>query len=139
MRFFNAKARITIGLIGLMISLTMLASFLNLIPDQYAADIERRTVLSETIAVYSTALVKTARTQRLRDDFELMTSRNNDLLSLGLRRENGSLLVATADHTENWQDMLGKFSTGSINKTLDMRMAQQSIRNNENGYFSRNV
>lgn len=113
MRFLNAKARITLGLVGLMISLTMLAFFLKIVPNKYAADVERRTAISETIAVYSTALVKTARVQRLKDDFELLATRNDDLLSLALRHTNGNLLVATGEHAELWQKMSGEFSTGS--------------------------
>ncbi len=113
MRFLNAKARITLGLVGLMISLTMLAFLLKIIPNETAAAVERRTALSETIAVYSTALVKTARVERLKADFALLVERNEDLLSLALRPASGSLFVATEDHESRWEKILGEYSTAS--------------------------
>ncbi len=113
MRFLNAKARVTLGLVGILISLVLLGFFLNIVPDEDAAAIERRTVLAETIAVYSTALVKIANVQRLTDDFELLRERNRDLLSLALRHHSGSLLVATSDHGDHWQEMTGSYSSGS--------------------------
>lgn len=113
MRFLNAKARITLGLVGIVISLVMLAFFVKIIPDKHSADIQRRTVLAETIAIYSTALVKTARVQRLKDDFTLLAERNSDLQSIALRAKNGKLLVATEQHNALWQDMLGEYSIKS--------------------------
>ena len=113
MRFLNAKARITLGLSGIIVSLILMAFFLNIIPDKQAADVARRTVLAETVTVYSTALVKTASVQRLKGDFDLLVSRNADLLSLALRHNSGNLLVATGDHDKRWKIMSGKFSTDS--------------------------
>ncbi len=111
MRFLNAKARITLGLVGIIVSLILMAFFLKIIPDKYSADVARRTVLAETITVYSTALVKTTKVQRLKDDFKLLAERNKDLLSLALRHNDGNLLVATADHAERWEKMSGEHSS----------------------------
>ena len=113
MKFLNPKARITMGLVGVMTSLVMLAFFLNIVPDRNSAVREGRAVLAEAIAVYSTALVKTAKSQRLRDDFNLLAERNKNLLSLALRHKNGDLLVATGDHTDRWEEMTGEYSKDS--------------------------
>ena len=113
MKFLNPKARITMGLVGVMTSLVMLAFFLNLVPDRNSAVREGRAALAEAIAVYSTALVKTAKSQRLRDDFNLLAERNKNLLSLALRHKNGDLLVATGDHTDGWEEMTGEYSKDS--------------------------
>jgi signal transduction histidine kinase/CheY-like chemotaxis protein len=101
------------GLVGVMTSLVMLAFFLNIIPDRNSAVREGRAELAETIAVYSTALVKTAKSQRLRDDFNLLAERNENLLSLALRHESGNLLVSTGDHTDRWEEMTGEYSRDS--------------------------
>ena len=101
------------GLVGVMTSLVMLAFFLNLVPDRNSAVREGRAALAEAIAVYSTALVKTARSQRLRDDFNLLAERNKTLLSLALRHESGELLVATGDHVDRWEEMTGEYSRDS--------------------------
>ena len=113
MKFLTPKVRITMGLVGVTTSLVMLAFFLNLIPDQKSAIRQGRADLAETIAVYSTALIKTAESKRLRDDFNLLTDRNEALLSLALRHESGNILVSTGDHTDKWKEMTGEYSKDS--------------------------
>ncbi len=113
MKILNPKARITMGLVGVMTSLVMLAFFLNIIPDRNSAVRQGRAALSETIAVYSTALVKTAKSERLRDDFNLLAERNENLLSLALRHESGGVLVSTGDHVDRWEEMTGEYSKDS--------------------------
>ena len=118
MHFLNPKARIALGLVGIMSSLVMLCFSFNIIPDRSAAVRDGRAALAESIAIYSTALVKTvnyqgANIQRLSNDFKLLVERNDDLLSLALRRENGRVLVATAEHSGLWQTMTGEYSHAS--------------------------
>jgi len=115
MHFLNPKARIAFGLVGIMCSLVMLCFSFNIIPDRGSAVRAGRAALAESVAIYSTALVKTvnyqgANVQRLNDDFKLLVERNKDLQSLALRHENGQLLVATTDHADLWQDMSGEYS-----------------------------
>ena len=109
MKILNPKARITMGLVGVMTSLVVLAFFLNIIPDRNSAVRQGRAALSETIAVYSTALVKTAKSERLRDDFNLLAERNENLLSLALRHESGGVLVSTGEHVDRWEEMTGEY------------------------------
>ena len=118
MHFLNPKARIALGLVGIMSSLVMLCFSFNIIPDRSAAVRDGRAALAESIAIYSTALVKTvnyqgANVQRLSNDFKLLVERNDDLQSLALRRENGRVLVATAEHSDLWQTMKGEYSHAS--------------------------
>jgi PAS domain-containing protein len=113
MKLLNPKTRITMGLIGVMTSLVMLAFFLNIIPDRNSAVREGRAALAESIAVYSTALVKTAKSQRLKDDFNLLVERNENLLSLALRHESEGVLISTGDHVDQWEDMTGEYSKDS--------------------------
>ena len=113
MKFLTPKTRISMGLVGIMTSLVMLAFFLNIIPDRNSAVREGRAALAETIAVYSTALVKTAKSQRLRDDFNLLAERNENLLSLALRHDSGGVLVSTGDHDDRWEEMTGEYSKDS--------------------------
>ena len=113
MKILTPKVRITMGLVGVMTSLVMLAFFLNIIPDRKSAIRQGRAVLAETIAVYSTALVKTAESKRLRDDFNLLADRNKDLLSLALRHESGNVFVSTGDHADQWKEMTGEYSKDS--------------------------
>ena len=113
MKLLNPKIRITTGLVGIVISLVMLAFFLNIVPDRNSAVREGRAALAETIAVYSTALVKADKSQRLIDDFNLLVERNENLLSLALRHERGGLLVSTGVHSDRWEEMAGEYSKNS--------------------------
>lgn len=132
MKFFSPKTRITMGLVGTMTSLVMLAFFLNIIPDRNSAVREGRTALAETIAIYSTALVKTTKSQRLRDDFNLLAERNEDLLSLALRTVSGSVIVTTGDHDVRWENMTGEYSKDSQVRvpiwTGDQKWGQLELR-----------
>ncbi len=48
--------------------------------------------------------------QRLKRDFELLVERNDDLVSLALRRLDRRMLVTTGDHDDHWQPMDGEYS-----------------------------
>jgi len=91
----------------------MMASYFGIIPDKLAAIRAGRTGLAESIAIHSTALVMKNELKRLNNDFTLMTERNEDLLSLGLRKNDGQSISATPGHEEYWQDMEGDYSRES--------------------------
>ena len=110
MRRLNVKYRVVLGLVGLTVSLVMLAFLLGIVPDRASAVREGRAALAEAIAVHSTSVVMTTDVQRLETDFKLLADRNADLLSLALRRQDGGALVATEDHADHWQDMSGEYS-----------------------------
>jgi len=113
MKIFNAKFRIVIGLAGIITSLVMLAFYIGIVPDRSAAVREGRTALAESIAIHSTALVITSDFNRLKSDLNLLIERNDTLMSLGLRRDDGLSLVSTGDHNNMWQEMSGEFSRDS--------------------------
>ena len=95
MKRLNVKHRVVIGLLGLTISVVMLAFFLGIVPDSAIAVRQGRTALAEAIAVHTTSAVLSTDFQYLKNDFELLVNRNPDLLSLGLRRHDGAVLVTT--------------------------------------------
>jgi PAS domain S-box-containing protein len=110
MRRWNVKHRVVFGLVGLTVSLVMLAFLLDIVPDRASAVRQGREALAEAIAVHSTAAVMSTYVQRLELDFKLLVDRNPDLLSLALRRQDGRTLVATESHADHWQDMSGKYT-----------------------------
>ncbi len=143
MKILNAKFRIVVGLVSIITSFIMLAFYLEIIPDRYSAIRHGRASLAEAIALYSSALVIKADTQRLRDDFDLLVERNSDLLSLALRRDDGQILVAVDDHDEQWQTMSGEYSTESQVRvpihTGDQKWGQLELRYvtlTQSGYFA---
>jgi len=112
MRRWNVKYRVVLGLVGLTVSLFMLAFLIGIVPDRESAVREGRAALAEAIAVHSTAAVMANNVQRLEADFKLLAERNADLLSLGLRREDGRALVLTEGHADHWLEMSGEYSKG---------------------------
>jgi PAS domain S-box-containing protein len=113
MRRLNVKYRVVLGLVGLTVSLVMLAFLLGIVPDRASAIREGRAALAEAIAVHSTAAVMSTHVQRLELDFKLLVDRNPDLLSLALRRQDGRALVATEGHADHWQEMSGEYAQDS--------------------------
>lgn len=109
----STKFRVVLGLAGITISLIMLATYFGFIPDRDGAVRSGRTSLAESIAVHSTAMVTEGQIKKLTNDFKLLSERNSDLLSVGLRREDGQSIAATAGHVEQWQGMGGRFSRDS--------------------------
>ena len=110
MRRLNVKHRVALGLVGLTVSLVMVAFVLDLIPDRASAVREGRAALAEAIALHSTVAVMSNNVQHLEADFKLLADRNADLLSLALRHQNGQILAATEGHADHWQEMVGEYS-----------------------------
>ncbi len=109
----DAKSRIALGQVGLLISILLAASFIGLIPDQKSAVREGRTALAEALAANSSALLTQKDIRRLENDLELVVERNTDLLSAGLRMESGRLVASVGPHKEQWQKDISKYSSDS--------------------------
>jgi PAS domain S-box-containing protein len=106
----NVKFRVVLGLVGITVSLTLLAFYLGIIPDRTSAVRQGRASLAETIAIHCTALVLADDFQRLKTDLNLMAERNADLLSLALRRSDDRPLIVTGDHDAHWKRMDDEYS-----------------------------
>ncbi len=109
----STKFRVVLGLAGITVSLIMLATYLGFIPDKDGAVRTGRTNLAESIAVHSTALVSDGQLKKLTGDLELLSERNGELLSIGLRRNDGRSISATPGHQENWVEGDEKYSRDS--------------------------
>ncbi|CAB5105766.1 Two-component system sensor histidine kinase [Olavius algarvensis associated proteobacterium Delta 3] len=110
MKKVSVKFRVVIGMVGLTVSLVFLATYLGIVPDRVRAVREGRTHLAETIAIHSTALLMKNDMRRLKVDLKLVAERNDDLLSLALRRKDGRSFFAIREHEQNWQPMEGEYS-----------------------------
>lgn len=111
MKILSAKFRVSLGLVGIIISVVMLSNFLQIIPDSAKEKRQSRTILAETIAIYSSMLVEKAPPERILEDFNLIESRDPELASIGLRYLDGKLLTATVGHEQTWAKMSGDYSS----------------------------
>ena len=110
---FNAKSKIAMGQVGLLASVLLGASFFGLIPDQRMSIREGRAALAEALAANSSALVTQNDLRRLENDLNFVVERNDDLLSAGLRTEDGRLIATVGPHEESWRRLESDLSTDS--------------------------
>lgn len=111
MKGLTAKTWVAIGQAGLMVSLLLAAAFLGLIPDANKAAREGRIALAEAIAANTAAFIGQQDLDRLAATLALVAERNDALLSAGVRRDQGKLIVSIADHQTHWQQQTDNYST----------------------------
>ena len=98
----NTRAYIAVGLAFLVVSLLLAAAFIGLIPDRVAAIRDGRATLSESIAAAGTAVATKGDPRLLESTLRLIVQRNPDVLSIGMRQADGTLLVSAGDHQAHW-------------------------------------
>ncbi|MBI2772360.1 MAG: response regulator [Burkholderiales bacterium] len=101
-RFLSTRTYIALGLVSLVSSALLGASFLGLVPDRMAAQREGRVALAESVAAGSTAILSSSDPGRLDSVFRFLLKRNEELLSIGLRAEDGKLALSAGDHARQW-------------------------------------
>ena len=99
----SARFRITLGLVGILSSLVMLADLVGLFPDRIAAVRAGRIAMAETMAVNATAYVSQSDLRRLKANLAFVAQRNTDVLSAVIRREDGTLVTEIGDHVTRWR------------------------------------
>ncbi|HFD87401.1 MAG TPA: PAS domain-containing sensor histidine kinase, partial [Gammaproteobacteria bacterium] len=109
----SIKLRVTLALTGIVVTLLMLAQFAGLIPDRDRLIESNRAVLAESIAIHVTSLLLEQHLDNLQRDLSYYASRNDDLVSIGLRRSDGALIASYGDHDNHWVATQGMVSTHS--------------------------
>ena len=111
MKFLTARSRITFGLICILFSVMGLAVMLGLAPDKEAAVREGRARLVETIAMCGSDFIARGETRRLEQLLKGVVERDDDLLSAGVRRAQGTLVADIGNHAQEWNADDGETST----------------------------
>jgi PAS domain S-box-containing protein len=111
MKSLTAKTHIALGLGFLVASVILGASFLGLVPDRLGAIRDGRAALAETLAISGTAMVTRGEPRMFESTLQMVVKRNSDLLSAGMRRADGALVVSVGPHEGNWVIPVGDYST----------------------------
>ena len=111
MKGFSTKAYLAIGLSFLVASIVMASAFVGVFPDRVGAIREGRTALAELTAVNSTAAIVPEGAPRVEAMLKFMLERNKDLASAGVRRADGTLVVAVGTHADTWKPLADDRST----------------------------
>jgi PAS domain S-box-containing protein len=111
MKGLTTRTYLSIGLAFLVASIVLAAAFFGLVPDRAGALREGRTALAELAAASSTGVVNPEAAPRVQAMLTFMLERNHDLRSAGVRRTDGTLVVAAGDHAQVWKPLAGDRST----------------------------
>ncbi len=96
------RIKIVFGLQLLLISAIALAIALGFVPNPQAATMAGRATLAETIAVNASAFVSRRDMAGLDAVLRAVAQRNPDILSLGLRKSDGFLIIDVGNHAAYW-------------------------------------
>jgi len=107
----NATAHIALGLSFILMTLLLGALSIGLIPDRHLAVREGRAQLAEAVAITGSVMVTQGNLRTLEATLGLVVERNDDLLSAGLRRSDGGILVSIGEHNTLWDPGGGEYST----------------------------
>jgi PAS domain S-box-containing protein len=110
-----ARARIALGLVLLLVAALLAAVSLGIMPSERQAIVAGRANLCEAAAVQCSAYIGRGEINKLRGSFEPMLRRDEDVLSAGIRRADGSLALEFGNHAGQW---FGANSTEALNSRL---------------------
>ena len=108
MNSLSSRFHLALGLSSLVVSLLLAALSLGWLPDRDGAVRAGQVALAESVAMSATLLIDDPDDGRLRELFRFIAKRNPQLLSLGLRRADGQLLVAEGPHASLWREGTGR-------------------------------
>ena len=107
----NPVARISLGLVALLVSLLMAADLaFGLIPDRTALARQVRQQISESLAVQAATLLQSGDTRTLQSTLDSVIQRNTEVRSLAVRQQGGlggGLIGAVLDQDGDGQLGLG--------------------------------
>lgn len=96
--------RISLGLVLLTISIMLIGDiFLRIGDKSNQAVLDARKQLCESLAVQFSVLISQQDTQALNETLTAVVRRNDDVLSAGLRRSSGELLIEVGVHDRLWK------------------------------------
>jgi PAS domain S-box-containing protein len=98
----RAPMQIVIGLVLLTACVLMFANALRLVPNDDEASLRVRTLVAEMASSRVASAVTTGDYAGVYGFLEELVKRHDYVLSAGLRRQNGTIVVQTAGHEKNW-------------------------------------
>lgn len=103
MRRVTPVARLSLGLVALTATILLGLDLAGFLPDPQATSLDSRMTLSETIAGQAAAATSGRELAALRRSLQIAVQRHPDLLSAGLRGNDGRLLLQAGEHRRLWQ------------------------------------
>jgi diguanylate cyclase (GGDEF)-like protein/PAS domain S-box-containing protein len=105
--------RISVGLTLLTMSLLLTAEFVGFFPDPYQKVLDMRKRVCESLAIYCSLSLQKGDLEAIRTTIQVLSHRNPDIISAGLRDLDGTLLMETGEHNTHWKATGHKVSTST--------------------------
>ena len=102
LQWFTARLRITAGLAGLMMLVYLATTINGLYPSEDGALQSRRAAVCENVAVNTSLLIQIGAWGALQSTIAMSANRSEDLLSIGVRNQQGRLVASSPGHLETW-------------------------------------
>ncbi|MFM7739516.1 MAG: hypothetical protein ACKO9H_08945, partial [Planctomycetota bacterium] len=99
----KSAARLAITVALIISSNISLAMMMGLLPDLTESAVKKRVQFSEMIAINSASLAENNRLTDLEQVLQQLLARNEDLVSLGIRKRDGSYRMMFGEHSKNWK------------------------------------
>ena len=109
----STRFRVAVGQVGLLTSLLLLAVLLGLVPDRQSEIRHGRAVLAEAIVIKATPYFTPDESRNLQSVIKVFVSRNEDLLSAAVQRQDKTTLLTVGDHRDNWTPMNTEYSSNT--------------------------
>ena len=90
------------GLVGLMTGTILLASAAGFVPNAQKELLRGRAKLCESLAISGTALASSGDREGLNVMMESIVKRDDQVVSIGMRRDSGELIAFSGPHIESW-------------------------------------
>jgi PAS domain S-box-containing protein len=95
--------RIALGLVSLTVLLVLILDFaFGLLPDEIQNARQVRERIAASLAVQLTALLEADDQRTIQRTVDTAVTRDGEILSVGVRRQNGELAVKSGDHDKYW-------------------------------------
>ena len=98
----NVRVLLTVGLVSILVSALLGASWLGLLPDTQRAEASSRTALVEVLAAGSMGSLAAQDLAAVSDLLRFALERNASMRSAAVRRADGALLVVAGEHEQAW-------------------------------------
>ncbi|MGV6818577.1 MAG: ATP-binding protein [Thiotrichales bacterium] len=120
----TTQLRISLISTSILTALLLLAQLMGIIPNPKQAQLEKRATLAESLAVTTTHAVNNKNTFRLNDDFAVLAERNQDLKSIALVDNRGSVVAQYGDHETLWSPLESEYSVDNQVKVVIWKQDQ---------------
>lgn len=100
----KSAARLAVTVALIVSSNLSLAMMMGLLPDLTEQAVQKRVQFAELIAINSASLAENNRLADLQQVLEQFKARNEELLSLGIRKRDGNYRLTVGDHKKDWKE-----------------------------------